>query len=142
MIDLPGTVGGRGRPTPALVIESRPMSESLCAETIRISGHDDDEIEAYIARPTSDDSRGGVVVIHHMPGYDRATKEITRRFAELGYDAICPNLYWRQLRAPPRMTRPRRRGRRAEFPTPSWSATSAARRNGSVRRRAPIRRWA
>ena len=40
--------------------------------------------------------RGGVVVIHHMPGYDRATKEIVRRFAELGYDAICPNLYWRE----------------------------------------------
>jgi carboxymethylenebutenolidase len=72
------------------------MSESLYAETIRISGHDGDEIEAYIARPTGDDSRGGVVVIHHMPGYDRATKEITRRFAELGYDAVCPNLYWRQ----------------------------------------------
>jgi carboxymethylenebutenolidase len=36
-----------------------------------------------------------VVVIHHMPGYDRATKEIVRRFAELGYDAICPNLHWR-----------------------------------------------
>ena len=30
-----------------------------------------------------------------MPGYDRGTKEIVRRFAELGYDAICPNLYWR-----------------------------------------------
>ena len=36
------------------------------------------------------------MVIHHLPGYDRATKEITRRFAELGYDAICPNLYWRE----------------------------------------------
>ena len=31
-----------------------------------------------------------------MPGYDRGTKEITRRFAELGYDAVCPNLYSRQ----------------------------------------------
>jgi carboxymethylenebutenolidase len=31
-----------------------------------------------------------------MPGYDRATKEITRRFAALGYDAICPNLFWRE----------------------------------------------
>jgi carboxymethylenebutenolidase len=36
------------------------------------------------------------VVIHHMPGYDRATKEMVRRFAELGYDAICPNLYSRE----------------------------------------------
>jgi carboxymethylenebutenolidase len=72
------------------------MSDSLTAETIRISGQGDEEIEAYLARPSDDGSRGGVVVIHHLPGYDRGTKEIARRFAELGYDAICPNLYWRQ----------------------------------------------
>jgi carboxymethylenebutenolidase len=71
------------------------MSESLSAETIQITGHGGEDIEAYVARPSEDGRRGGVVVIHHMPGYDRATKEITRRFAELGYDAICPNLYWR-----------------------------------------------
>jgi len=68
----------------------------MTAETIRITGHGGDEIEAYLARPAGDDRRGGVVVIHHMPGYDRGTKEIVRRFAELGYDAICPNLYWRE----------------------------------------------
>ena len=72
------------------------MSDSLCAETVRIGGHGDDEVEAYVARPSNDDVRGGVVVIHHMPGYDRATKEIVRRFAELGYDSICPNLYTRE----------------------------------------------
>ncbi len=72
------------------------MSESLVAETVTIAGAGGDEIEAYLARPSEDGARGGVVVIHHMPGYDRATKEITRRFAELGYAAICPNLYWRE----------------------------------------------
>jgi carboxymethylenebutenolidase len=72
------------------------MTDSLSAHTVRITGHEGDEVEAYLARPDADGSRGGVVVIHHMPGYDRATKEITRRFAELGYDAICPNLYWRE----------------------------------------------
>jgi carboxymethylenebutenolidase len=72
------------------------VSDSLTAETIKITGHDGEEIEAYLARPGGDEARGGVVVIHHMPGYDRATKEIARRFAELGYDAICPNLYWRE----------------------------------------------
>jgi carboxymethylenebutenolidase len=61
-----------------------------------IESDEGDEIEAYLARPTDEGSRGGVVVIHHMPGYDRGTKEIVRRFAELGYDAICPNLYWRE----------------------------------------------
>ncbi|SDN95563.1 carboxymethylenebutenolidase [Actinacidiphila guanduensis] len=68
----------------------------MTATTITIAGHGGDEIEAYIAQPEGDAARGGVVVIHHMPGYDRATKEITRRFAELGYDAICPNLYFRE----------------------------------------------
>ncbi|PZS25448.1 MAG: carboxymethylenebutenolidase [Pseudonocardiales bacterium] len=71
------------------------MSDSLSATTVQIAGHNGDEIEAYLARPEGEGARAGVVVIHHLPGYDRATKEITRRFAELGYDAICPNLYWR-----------------------------------------------
>jgi carboxymethylenebutenolidase len=72
------------------------MSASLSAQTITISAHNGDQIEAYQARPAEDGQRGGVVVIHHMPGYDRGTKEIVRRFAELGFDAICPNLYWRE----------------------------------------------
>ncbi len=72
------------------------MGGSLCAETVLIRGHGGDEVEAYLARPDGEEPRGGVVVIHHMPGYDRATKEIVRRFAELGFDAVCPNLYWRE----------------------------------------------
>ena len=72
------------------------MSGAMSAETVLIEGHDGDEVEAYLARPAGDTPRGGVVVIHHMPGFDRGTKEIVRRFAELGYDAICPNLYWRE----------------------------------------------
>jgi carboxymethylenebutenolidase len=78
------------------VKESLAMSDSMQTQTIRVTGHDAQEIEAYLATPSEDGTRGGVVVIHHMPGYDRATKEIVRRFAELGYDAICPNLYWRE----------------------------------------------
>lgn len=68
----------------------------MTTDTVRITGQGGDEVEAYLARPAGEGPRGGVVVIHHMPGYDRATKEITRRFAELGYDAIMPNLYWRE----------------------------------------------
>jgi carboxymethylenebutenolidase len=72
------------------------MTDSLSAQTISITGHNGDEIEAYLARSGGEATRGGVVVIHHVLGYDRATKEITRRFAEMGYDAICPNLFWRE----------------------------------------------
>ncbi|MGI6873955.1 dienelactone hydrolase family protein [Amycolatopsis sp. 3B14] len=72
------------------------MTDAMRAETVRITGHGGDEIEAYLATPLDPAPRGGVVVIHHMPGYDAATKEIVRRFAVHGYHAICPNLYWRE----------------------------------------------
>jgi carboxymethylenebutenolidase len=74
------------------------MSDALKAETVRFPGHGEDEIEGYLAQPVGDDVRpaGGVVVIHHMPGYDQGTKEITRRFAAHGYPALCPNLYFRE----------------------------------------------
>jgi carboxymethylenebutenolidase len=72
------------------------MSDALLAETISITAGDGTEIEAYSARALDDAPRGGVVVIHHLPGYDDGTKEIARRFAYHGYNAVIPNLYWRQ----------------------------------------------
>ncbi len=71
------------------------MEDGLIASTIRIAGAGDDQIEAYTASPTSTGRRGGVVLIHHMPGYDRGSKEIARRFAEDGYDVVMPNLHYR-----------------------------------------------
>src|SRR5260370_6421401 len=71
------------------------MDEALTAETVTLTGHGGDEIEAYLARPIGAESFGGVVVIHHMPGYDSGTKEITRKFAAHGYAALMPNLYHR-----------------------------------------------
>src|SRR5262245_23391371 len=68
----------------------------MTAGTVELEGHGGNRIPAYLARPGDEGTRGGVVVIHHMPGYDRGTKEIVRRFAELGYDAICPNLHYRE----------------------------------------------
>jgi carboxymethylenebutenolidase len=71
-------------------------SDLITAGTISIKGDGGDSIEAYLATPDEPVPRASMVVIHHMPGYDRATKEITRRFATLGYTAICPNLYSRE----------------------------------------------
>ncbi len=72
------------------------MSDAMRAETVQITGHGQDAVEAYLAQPLAPSPTGGVVVIHHMPGYDEETKEITRRFAAHGYLAICPNLYSRE----------------------------------------------
>jgi len=73
------------------------MGDGMLAETITITGHGGDEIEAYFARPT-DTTPGrqpSVVVLHHMPGYDRASKEIVRTFGVYGYATVMPNLFHR-----------------------------------------------
>ena len=70
--------------------------DAIRAETITIIGHGGDEIEAYRAIPLAEDSRGGVIWIHHMPGYDRETKEFVRRLADTGYHVVAPNLYSRE----------------------------------------------
>ena len=72
------------------------MTDALIAETITITAGNGDTIEAYSARPLDEAPRGGVVVIHHLPGYDPQTKEIARNFAYHGYNAVVPNLYWRE----------------------------------------------
>lgn len=71
------------------------MSDGLLAETVTITGHGDDEIEAYFARPTDGPQQPSVVVLHHMPGYDRASKEIARTFGVYGYATLMPNLFHR-----------------------------------------------
>jgi len=71
------------------------MSDGIIAESTTITGHKGDEIEAYFARPIEGSAQPSVVVIHHMPGYDRASKEIVRTFAVYGYAALMPNLFHR-----------------------------------------------
>ena len=72
--------------------------EAMTAREEFITGHGGDQVLAYVARPPQVETalRGGVMVLHHMPGWDPATKEITRRFAAHGYLAICPNLHYRE----------------------------------------------
>ena len=69
--------------------------EGLLAETVHIRGHNGDDVESYLARPLGAGPYGGVVVIHHMPGWDEGTKEIARTFATQGYASIAPNLHYR-----------------------------------------------
>ena len=75
--------------------------ESLFAETTYLRGHMGDQIDAYQARPFGAGPYPGVVIIHHMPGWDEAHKEIARRFAHNGYVAITPNLQFREGKASP-----------------------------------------
>ncbi len=69
--------------------------QGMLAETISLPGHNGDLINAYFARPLGPGPFPGVVLIHHMPGWDEWYFDATRKFAERGYLAIAPNLYFR-----------------------------------------------
>ena len=69
------------------------MYEGQLAETVTVTGHDGEQIGAYLARPLGFGPYPGVVLAHHMPGWDEIYREFARRFAHHGYVAICPNLY-------------------------------------------------
>ena len=60
------------------------------------TGANGDQVQGYLVIPEGSTPRGSVIVVHHMPGFDRGSKEIARRFATMGYNVLCPNLYWRE----------------------------------------------
>jgi carboxymethylenebutenolidase len=67
----------------------------MLAETIVLPGFHGDLINAYFARPLGPGPYPGVVLLHHMPGWDEWYRETTRKFAHHGYAALSPNLYFR-----------------------------------------------
>ena len=71
------------------------MYEGMLAETVMIPGADGELINAYFARPLGAGPYPGMVLVHHMPGWDEWYREATRKFAHHGYAALSPNLYFR-----------------------------------------------
>jgi carboxymethylenebutenolidase len=77
------------------MVTATDTTVGMIAEVVNIKGHNGDEVNAYVARPTGNGPFPGVVLIHHAPGWDEWYWEATRKFAQHGYAAICPNLYSR-----------------------------------------------
>jgi carboxymethylenebutenolidase len=69
--------------------------EGMIAETVTITGDQGFPISAYVARPLGPGPFPGIVLIHHLPGWDEWYREATRKFAHHGYAAISHNLYQR-----------------------------------------------
>jgi carboxymethylenebutenolidase len=54
-----------------------------------------DLIHAYVARPEGPGPFPGIVLVHHLPGWDELYREMARRLADHGYTVISPDLYCR-----------------------------------------------
>jgi carboxymethylenebutenolidase len=70
--------------------------EGMIAETVRVHGHGGELIDAYAARPLGAGPLPGVLVVHHMPGWDEWTREVVRKVAHHGFNAVSPDLHFRQ----------------------------------------------
>jgi carboxymethylenebutenolidase len=75
--------------------------QGLIAETVSFRGYNGDQGEAYYGRPSRAGTFPGVVVIHHMPGWDEWIMEVVRKFAHHGFAAISPHLYFREGQGAP-----------------------------------------
>ncbi|HJU20395.1 MAG TPA: dienelactone hydrolase family protein [Stellaceae bacterium] len=54
-----------------------------------------DTLDGYLARPRQTGRNPGIVVIHEAFGLVEHIRDIARRFANLGYNALAPDLYTR-----------------------------------------------
>ena len=54
----------------------------------------DGEFDAYVARPATG-SGPALVVIQEIFGVNQVMRDLTERYAQAGYLAICPDLFWR-----------------------------------------------
>ncbi|MBV8738953.1 MAG: dienelactone hydrolase family protein [Alphaproteobacteria bacterium] len=55
-----------------------------------------DTITGYLARPSQSGNYPGIVVIHEAFGLVEHIRDIARRFANVGYNALAPDLYARK----------------------------------------------
>lgn len=69
--------------------------DGMTAELITIKGYQGDDVHAYVARPNGAGPYPGIVLVHHLPGWDEFYREAARRLADHGHVVICPDLYER-----------------------------------------------
>ena len=67
----------------------------ISTDTITYAAGKGEQGNAYIAKPNGEGRHGGIVLIHHMPGWDEFYREFAHRLAFHGYNVIAPNLYFR-----------------------------------------------
>jgi carboxymethylenebutenolidase len=74
--------------------------DRLRTETV-VFESDGAQVDGYLARPAEPGPAAGIVVVHEIFGLVEHARDVARRFANVGYDALAPNLYARGASPPP-----------------------------------------
>ncbi|MGH8979868.1 MAG: dienelactone hydrolase family protein [Acidimicrobiales bacterium] len=67
----------------------------IATEITTYPGGGGDQIHAYVVRPRGEGQVPGIVLVHHMPGWDEFYQEFAERLGRHGYLVITPDLYCR-----------------------------------------------
>jgi carboxymethylenebutenolidase len=67
----------------------------ITCEVVTFTAHNGEQGESYYARPAGPGPFPGVVLIHHVPGWNEFCIEAARKLAHHGFATICNNLYFR-----------------------------------------------
>jgi carboxymethylenebutenolidase len=99
---MPGAAQVRPSPegVPGAVTDARAVS----GENVTFAGAGDTPVNGYLATPATSAegaSRPAIVVIHEAGGLGEHIKDVTNRFANLGYTALGVDLYTREGGPPP-----------------------------------------
>ena len=61
----------------------------ITCEVVQFTGHNGEQGEAYYTRPAGPGPFPGVVLIHHVPGWNEFCIEAARKLAHHGFATIC-----------------------------------------------------
>jgi len=70
------------------------MDRIAVTESVTVNAPDG-ALDAYLARPAGQPAAPGLLVLHEAFGMVEHIKDMARRFANLGYNVLAPNLYSR-----------------------------------------------
>jgi carboxymethylenebutenolidase len=70
--------------------------KGISAEVSTYTAGNGDLLHAYVARPSGDGPFPGIVMVHHLPGWDELYREFSLRLANHGYNVISPDFYCRE----------------------------------------------
>ena len=74
--------------------KNRKMVKIMAAQWIEISGSDGDRFKGYLAIPAAG-AGPGILILQEIFGVNRSIREIVEYYAEEGYVALAPDLFWR-----------------------------------------------
>jgi carboxymethylenebutenolidase len=88
-------------PSPEEVPGALTDTSAVSAQDVLFAGADGELVGGYVACPNDEDRHPGLIVIHEAGGLREHIKDVTRRFANVGYVALAVDLYAREGGPPP-----------------------------------------